>query len=217
MAEERERELEELYDANLPTNEPFDFNAKRDGDLTTTSEVTDVRKQTAETLTAGERIIEALDLSEAERVALREYEAQKKASGTEAAKKLPPPVRNPVLAMQGPDLTSEAYVLQVVQKIPSAALHDALLVLPFSKVVILIEHLDHWARMVCRYSLLLSLCSSIKQGWNVPLASRILFFLLKHHHSQIVATRAMRDILMTMRTSLRDALQKQKVRAAPLY
>lgn len=129
------------------------MNARKDGETLAGPEATDVRKQTAETLTAGEKIIEALDMSTEERQALREYEDQKASSSLEVASKLPPPARNPILAYQGADFSSEAYVLQVVQKVPSAALHDALLVLPFSKVVLLIEHLDHWAQQVSLYAL----------------------------------------------------------------
>lgn len=42
------------------------------------------------------------------------------------------------------------------------------------------------------------------------MTSRILFFVLRNFHSQIVATRALRDTLQSMRTNLRDALQQQK-------
>ncbi|KAG8891521.1 hypothetical protein FRB99_003548, partial [Tulasnella sp. 403] len=45
---------------------------------------------------------------------------------------------------------------------------------------------------------------------NTTLISRILFFLLKTHHRQIVATRTMRSVLIELRTHLRDALNRQK-------
>jgi len=49
-----------------------------------------------------------------------------------------------------------------------------------------------------------------EQGWNLILTSRILFFLLKTHHHQIVANRVMRTALIPLRRHLREALQKQK-------
>lgn len=147
MEEERERELEAIYDSNLPTNDPFDLVVKKDGEQENGPETAEVRKQTTETLTAGEKIMDALDLSAAEREAFSEYERQKTALGP-AGDKLQPPTRNPIIAVQGPDYTSEKHVLSVISKVPSAGLHDALLVLPFSKVSVLIEHLEHWARHV---------------------------------------------------------------------
>ncbi|KAF5317922.1 hypothetical protein D9611_014526 [Ephemerocybe angulata] len=49
-----------------------------------------------------------------------------------------------------------------------------------------------------------------EKEWNIPLVSRILFFLLKTHHNQIVANRIMRTILIPLRRHLRAALQRQK-------
>lgn len=48
------------------------------------------------------------------------------------------------------------------------------------------------------------------KGWNTALVSRIIFFLLKTHHHQIVANRIMRTTLIPLRKHLRLALQKQK-------
>jgi U3 small nucleolar RNA-associated protein 12 len=42
------------------------------------------------------------------------------------------------------------------------------------------------------------------------LTSRIIFFLLKTHHHQIVSNRVMRTSLIPLRKHLRDALRKQK-------
>lgn len=40
--------------------------------------------------------------------------------------------------------------------------------------------------------------------------SRILFFVLRTHHHQIVTNRVMRTTLIPLRKNLRDALRKQK-------
>ncbi len=55
------------------------------------------------------------------------------------------------------------------------------------------------------------------QGWQPPLTSRILFFLLRTHHNQIVATRSLRQTMANVRKSLRAALGAQKVRHSPFY
>lgn len=116
------------------------------GDVQAQAEVTAVTKQTTETLMAGERIMEAIDLADTEREAFREYEEAISRMSEDDAVKLQPPPRNPVLAAY--DLEPEAYVLRVVEKVQSTALQDALLVLPFGKVVSLMGYLNMWAQRV---------------------------------------------------------------------
>ncbi|KAI6047282.1 WD-repeat-containing protein [Pisolithus marmoratus] len=189
--EEREAELENVFERGLVDS----LNRSEPGDEIngqSSAEVTTVTKQTTETLVAGERIMEALDLADSELKVLREFEEQKARENTSDALNLQPPPRNPVLAAL--DLQPEAYVLQVVEKVPSTALHDALLVLPFTKVISMMHYLDMWARM----------------GWNVTLVARIVFFLLRVHHHQIVANKLMRTSLIPMRNHLRGALRQEK-------
>lgn len=116
------------------------------GNATTETEVDVVTKQTTETLMAGERIMEALDLADKERAIFQEHkEAIARLSENDALRMQPPP-RNPVLAAY--DLDPEIYVFKVVEKVPSTALQDALLVLPFGKVVSLMVYLDIWVEKV---------------------------------------------------------------------
>lgn len=110
------------------------------------AEVTNVTKQTTETLMAGERIMEALDLAENEINAFKEYEEAKAKGGL--SESIAPPPRNPLLAAY--DVEPEEYVLMVVEKISATALYDALLVLPFGKVVVLMQFLNVWAANVSR-------------------------------------------------------------------
>jgi U3 small nucleolar RNA-associated protein 12 len=183
IQEQRERELEQLYDAPAG-HDPLSLTVSKptedDG-----GEALDVAKTTVATLTAGERIIEALDLAEVDRHAI----ATAKATGQ------PREPRNALLAFHGDDYTAEKHVLQEMEKIPSSQLSDALLILPFSKVSELVYHVQYW----------------IQRRWNIPLASRTLFFILKVHHSQIVATQSMRDRLLSLRVDLRSALAHRKV------
>ena len=111
---------------------------------TTNTEVASVTKQTTETLMAGERIMEALDLADNEIAAFREYEEAKAKGGL--SEEIAPPPRNQVLAAY--DLEPEEYVLRVVEKVSGTALYDALLVLPFGKVVSLMRYLNYWAQKV---------------------------------------------------------------------
>jgi len=109
-------------------------------------EVGAVTKQTTETLMAGERIMDALDIADKERETVRDYEETLARLSETDALRMQPPARNPILAAY--DLDPEAYVLYVVAKVPSTALQDALLVLPFNKVVSLMFYLNIWAQKV---------------------------------------------------------------------
>ncbi|KAK4692328.1 hypothetical protein P7C70_g9156, partial [Phenoliferia sp. Uapishka_3] len=157
------------------------------------AESTEVTKSTSETLMAGERIIEALEISEVDRSVARAHREELEKLSEEARKQVPNPPRNPVFGMYG-GIGPEEYVLKVVRAIPAASLHDALLVLPFGKVQGLIEHLDFWA----------------EKEWQITLTSRVLFFLLRTHHSQIIATRTLLRTMMSLRRHLREALRRQK-------
>ncbi len=116
------------------------------GPQTIQAEATAVSKQTTETLMAGERIMEALDLGDKERETFHQYEEAMAKLPEDDPMRLQPPARNPILAAY--DLEPEAYVLRVVEKVPSAALHDALLVLPFGQVISLMYYLTAWAQKV---------------------------------------------------------------------
>ena len=145
LEEERERELEKLYDTGVADSLNRD-DATLPGQPHVEVETTGVNKQTTETLMAGERIMEAIDLSDGEQAVFKEYEEQKARMTSDEALKLEPPPRNPVLAAY--DLEPEAYVLRVVEKVQSTALQDALLVLPFAKVISLMGYLNVWAQRV---------------------------------------------------------------------
>jgi len=152
LEEEREKELEKLYESGFAdslnrVDVPIGSGVEGGpGNGTSESELAAVTKQTSETLMAGERIMEALDLADTERETFREYEdAMARLSENDAMRMQPPP-RNPVLAAY--NLEPEAWVLKVIERVPSTALHDALLVLPFGKVVSLMVYLNIWAQRV---------------------------------------------------------------------
>ncbi|ATY60469.1 WD domain-containing [Cordyceps militaris] len=183
LEEEREREIEELYEGTLTTS------LERDEDAADANgEFGAASKQTTDTLMAGERIAEALDLGLADLNLLKEYEQAK-----EGNPNAPAPQRHIVFMALG-NITAEAYVLSVLQRIKAAALHDALLVLPFASVPMLFTFLNIFAT----------------RSMNIPLTCRILFFMLKTHHKQIVASRAMKTMLDGIRANLRATLKEQK-------
>jgi len=95
---------------------------------------------------AGERIGEALELADREVEANLAYERAKEGLSEEQLAAIQPPPRNPLLAAQ--NLEPEEWVLKTIEGVQSAALHDALLVLPFSKVMSLMVYLNLWAQRV---------------------------------------------------------------------
>lgn len=196
LEEEHERDLEQLYESGLADTLNQEDLPIGSGDpsveVPAQTETTNVSKQTTETLMAGERISEALELADKEIEEYLAYQKAKEGLSEDQLAAIQPPPRNPLLVAQ--NLEPEAWVLKTVEGVQSAALHDALLVLPFGKVMSLMVYLNLWAQ----------------REWNIPLVSRILFFLLKTHHHQIVANRTMRTTFIPLRTHLRAALLRQK-------
>ncbi|KAI9813074.1 MAG: hypothetical protein M1827_004294 [Pycnora praestabilis] len=183
LEEEREKELEELYEGTLTTSLE-----QEEGDGEEKAEAVGAGKQTVETLMAGEKIAEALEIGIADLSIIQEWEEARTSQPNIAL-----PARNPLfLALS--NISAELHVLIVVQKIKAAALQDALLVLPFDKVIALFTFLSIWA----------------SKEWNMPLTCRILFFMLKTHHRQIIASKTMRPLLDGIKGKLRRALQRQK-------
>ena len=180
LEEEKEKEMEELYESTLMTS--LEQNEDKD------EEVGAPGKQTVQTVMAGEKIAEALELGIADLELVKEWEAAKTTQPNVAA-----PPRNPLYMALG-GISAEAHVLNVLQKIQAAALQDALLVLPFSMVPALFTFINIF----------------LTRSMNVPLAFRVLNFMLKMHHRQIVASKTMRPMLDGIRENLRQSLNRQK-------
>ncbi|CCG81673.1 WD domain protein [Taphrina deformans PYCC 5710] len=183
LEEEREKELEEIYENQLAeTLQRTDMDDNED------EEAGRAGQSTTETLMAGEKIMEALEIADGDRLMMIEYEKEKIHRPN-----LTVPQRNPVLLVQN-NVSAERHVLNVCQKVKASHLEDALLVLPFEKVITFLTFLDLWAQ----------------REWNMPLTTKILIFLVKTHHSQIVTNHIMRPMLDAVRQHLREALQRQK-------
>ena len=183
LEEEREKELEELYESTLTTSLEQEENLGEEK-----NEAVAAGKQTVETLMAGEKIAEALEVGMPDLAVMNEYHRAKANQPNLAL-----PQRNPIFLAYN-HISAEGYLLNIVQKIKAASLQDALLVLPFDKVAPLFTFLRIWA----------------ERQWNMPLTCRILFFMLKTHHKQLVASKSLRPMLDGIRENLRGALQAQK-------
>ena len=183
LEEEREKELEELYENTLTTSlEQVEESGEEK------AEVVSAGKQTSETLMAGERIMEALEVGLLDLEIMREYHEARTNQPNLAL-----PARDPIYLAYN-NISAEAHLLNIIQRVKAAALQDALLVLPFEKITALFLFLRIW----------------VQRQWNMSLTCRILFFMLKTYHKQIVASKVMRATLDEIREQLRTALQAQK-------
>jgi U3 small nucleolar RNA-associated protein 12 len=183
LDEEREKELEELYENTLLTS--LEQDDREEGN---DEQVGAAGKQTVETLMAGEKIAEALELGIEDLELVKEYQMAKSVNPKVAI-----PLRNPIF-VANKNISASAYVLKTFQRIPSASLQDALLVLSFSQLPALFTFLSLWA----------------SEGKSIPLTCRILFFMLNIHQKQLVSSRLMRPLLEEVRRNLRAVLKAQK-------
>ncbi|KAJ3093332.1 hypothetical protein HDU96_002376 [Phlyctochytrium bullatum] len=224
IEEEREKEIEEIFDqANLETAQqpddierPIGSGVDPDNPLGGVAagavpEVGRAQRTTSESLRAGDRILEALEVWEEEREGdrLHEAEVEKWRRGGENGKMPRRPPRSPYVVaslsekrvrwMEDRGLESSKrlaflYVLHVFEGIKTPDLEQALLVLPFPRVMQLLEILAVWA----------------EKEWNNTLTSRVLNILLRLHHDSLVATRAARPHLRRLRETLRPALARYR-------
>ncbi|KAI8055175.1 WD40-repeat-containing domain protein [Syncephalis plumigaleata] len=187
LEEEREREMDEAYETTLTDAlQKTNINGTTPGEGE--DEVETAGKQTMETLKAGERVLEAIELADEDKATTQAYEEM-------LSKNLnpPPPPRNPILLAMG-DISADRYVLRTIERIRPSDLDEALLVLPFEKILSLMTYLDIWAR----------------KEWNTALTCRVLFFILRTFHAPIVSNRLMRTMLDSIREHLRTGLRKQR-------
>lgn len=169
LEEERERELEEMYESTLAQNMDRDFQTGDDQD----ADVAAASKQTIATLTHGEKIMEALEVGIADLELMRAYERDKIRNPKTAI-----PQRNPIFLALG-NISAEQHVLRTLQKVPTPALNDALLVIPFSTLPILFTFLAVF----------------LQKRMHPDLAWRITYFMLQAHMTQIVASKQLKPLL----------------------
>jgi U3 small nucleolar RNA-associated protein 12 len=187
LEEEREREMEELYESTLTTSLEADDDLQ-DGE--SGDKVVSAGKQTINTLTAGEKIMEALALGLEDLDTVREWSRQKAANPSQ---QFAAPSRDPLFLALG-NISAERHVLNTLAKIPAAQLQDALLVLPFSALPSLFVFVSIW----------------VQKQWHMTLVCRVLFFMLKTHQRQIVASKELKRTLESIRRDLRSSLGEIK-------
>ncbi|XP_051937960.1 WD repeat-containing protein 3 [Hippocampus zosterae] len=180
LEEEREMEREAEFEDSL---------AKGDAPVVpgeTPSEAAPAGKKTVETVKAAERIMEALELLRGENRKMEEH----KYACQRAGKELALPEANPILVAFG-NIAPSRYVLDVIKKVRSSELEVSLLVLPFPYVPELLELFNDF----------------IRQGLEVELVCRCLFFLLKIHFGRISGSMKLLPIVDDLRANTISKVQ----------
>ncbi|XP_034741433.1 WD repeat-containing protein 3 [Etheostoma cragini] len=174
LDEEREMEREAEFEESMAKGDMPVVPGETEGEAAPAS------KKTVETVKAAERIMEALELYKEEN---RKMEVYKYACQT-AGNEVPPPRPNPILVAFG-NVSPSRYVLDVVKKVRSSELEVSLLVLPFPYIPELLTLFNGY----------------IKQGLEVELVCRCLFFLLKIHFGQISSNQMLLSVIDELRTN----------------
>lgn len=187
LEEERERELEEQYEATLAKNMDRDF----EGDEDANDEVAAASKQTISTLTHGEKIMEALEVGITDLDLMTEHNSQRAKNPKMAAI---PQDRNPIFMALG-NISAEQHVLKTLQRVPRPALNDALLVIPFSTLPTLFTFL----------AIILRKHMAPELAWTIS------HFMLQAHMNQIVASKQLKPLLTEIYEAY-DAWQDEEKR-----
>ncbi|KAF2858790.1 WD40 repeat-like protein [Piedraia hortae CBS 480.64] len=165
LQEEREMEEERMHDMAFVQGLDRD---SRNEDEQRRDEVAVASKQTIATRTHGENVLDALELGMADLQAMRDFHDGKTGK----------PQRDPIFLALG-NISAEQYVLDTLRKVPTSALQDALLVIPFSSLPTLFTFLTMFL-----------------QNRMLPeLSWRVAYFMLQTHMRQIVASTQLRPQL----------------------
>ncbi|KAI8810902.1 hypothetical protein BJ742DRAFT_799159 [Cladochytrium replicatum] len=197
LEEEREKELEEMHEKaalNAGRQHELPVGALADGEEYQDdgrNEVGAPGLATMETVKAADRIFEALEIWQEDRAALDEHELAVKAN---PGVKIVLPPRSPYILAVDPNMTPEEYVLRIVERIRVTDLEEALLVLSFAHVQSVLRCAVVWS----------------EKNLNPNIVSRIVLFLLRTHHVEIVATRSLRPVIEKLSKSLRSNAQQMK-------
>jgi U3 small nucleolar RNA-associated protein 12 len=188
LQEERERELDELFESTL---EQQRAGLEGDADELESAPAT---KRTLDTIKAGERLIEAIDLAMAERAKFEEFELAKRVAAERGVDPSTLNAPTPEPALGG--LSPHECAVAALASIRSPDLEEALMVIPFTGVIELFGHLRQCFDEDCA----------------TERALRCVVFLLKVHHQQIASTGSLASTLVALQSSIRANLQSHKDR-----
>lgn len=200
IEEEREKEMDEMYEGTLLASLEGDENTKKDDDdeEKDTDEATGVHQQTLETLKAGEKLLESLEAGYKDIEDEEEYNQKlNKWLKTKSGEQPIRPSRDPLL--QALNKTGSQYILETLLKIKPSQLEDALLVLPFSFVLKFFRVIEKWT----------GINAILKQ--HIALICRVLFFLIRSnlHELNSLKNEKIKNQVINVKQKLRNELKDQ--------
>eukprot|EP01090_Pellita_catalonica_P003511 TRINITY_DN1317_c0_g1_i5.p1 TRINITY_DN1317_c0_g1~~TRINITY_DN1317_c0_g1_i5.p1 ORF type:complete len:288 (-),score=58.86 TRINITY_DN1317_c0_g1_i5:997-1860(-) len=197
IAEEREVELEALFDKALEN--PLERGPP------VTDETSRAGKRTIASVSSGERILEALEFIDDESKKVNSISIEEAAdvttkmnidvddaSGAGLIISAASEVKLPHPLFRG--LKPSEYLYQIVRRIKYSDLEEALVVLPFTYVLRLLQYIELW----------------IRNGKEVERCLRCLLFLAKIHHYQLGNNTNFLLLLKSLQQNAHKRIQEQK-------
>lgn len=201
IEEEKEKEMDEMYEGTLLASlEGDELTKKNDDDEEgkDTDESTGVHQQTMETLKAGEKLLEALELGYQDIEDEDEYQQKyKRWLKTKSGEQPVKPVRESMLQALGK--SGSEYILETLVKVKPSQLEDALLVLPFSIVLKFFKVIEKWTNTT----------KVLKD--RISLICRVLFFMIRSnlHELNSLRNEKIKNQVINVKQKLRNELKDQ--------
>ncbi|GAB6030553.1 Dip2/Utp12 protein [Chamberlinius hualienensis] len=180
LEEEKEMEREEEFDQTLADKDETVIAGE------VNQETGLATKRNAENLKAAERVMEGLDIYKEETEKMKEQMSLPEKSRT------CPNLHPLMVAYKTP--TTDHFILHILKSVKSSELEEALLVLPFSYVMQLLQVLERL----------------LDRGWNVELCCRCLFFLLRVYHNQITTSEALLHVVDKLKTNAMERVRQMR-------
>lgn len=174
LEEERERELETTLDQNL--------RVEHKGTLSF-----DVKVASVESLKNCDKVIDAIEMCDAERHAWDEYR-QCLERGISATQ---PPINPHLHRPNGEPIPAVLYVLGIFEKIPATELEAIVLVLPFKIILSLLHYLGEW----------------FEKGYNLILCCRLLQSVVSIHHVILKNANDVKPVIWKLRQNAKNQIR----------
>lgn len=197
LEEEREKEMDEQYEDTLLTSleggAGDEMLSVKKGDNEESEEVEGVHKQTVESLKAGERLMEALEIGVNDIIAMEEFNEQLNAwkKSKKGIQPIRPQENTLLVALKK---TPEEYIIETLVKIKPSQIEDALMVMPFSYILKFLKFID----VVTTKAALLQK--------HISLVCKTLFFVIRFNYKELVAQKNAN--LKLQITRVKDNLRK---------
>uniref|UniRef100_A0A6A7G9N2 WD40 repeat-like protein n=2 Tax=Hirondellea gigas TaxID=1518452 RepID=A0A6A7G9N2_9CRUS len=203
LEEEREIEMEQLFEKDDQLNNESRPGAIEGSGLSNRLDGDKPSKSTKETLTAGDRLMEAIDLVEFDIQRWSDYDKALKASQerhsgwlvhpmdetpSEPSTKEPPV--NPLLEGKTP----HEYLIRQLKRIRAGDLEEALLLLTFNYATKLIKFLS----------------STMEKGTSIELTMKCVLILVKIHQNQIISDKSLLETLQFVRKHGKSHLKRYR-------